>query len=235
MTLLLSHIPKTAGTSLRRLVEKCHPDVVFAYHGELSLLNPQLDFVNSFRSRPGGAPSVLMGHFSYGVHRLLQLQPTYATVLRHPLDRVVSLYRYQKSLPDSRFAHHFQQQISLREFVQRGLTEMTNNHACRVIAGIAPDAGMLINERWLLDLALHNLQRHYLLVGTLDNLSDFLAALGARLHWPPLAFPKENVTMGPTLELDSTTRDCILEHNALDLALYQHVLATGQAHAAQPR
>lgn len=61
---------------------------------------------------------------------------------------------------------------------------MTNNHACRVIAGIAPDAGMLINERWLLDLALHNLQRHYLLVGTLDNLSDFLAALGARLHWP---------------------------------------------------
>lgn len=57
MTLLLSHIPKTAGTSLRRLVEKCHPDVVlYAYHGELSLLNPQLDFVNSFRSRPGGAP-----------------------------------------------------------------------------------------------------------------------------------------------------------------------------------
>lgn len=40
--------------------------------------------------------------------------------------------------------------------------------------------------------------------------------------------------MGPTLELDSTTRDCILEHNALDLALYQHVLATSQACCPTP-
>lgn len=205
------------------MVGNLSPNTVWAYDAELSLGNPNLEFIRQFRENT--APSVLMGHFSYGVHRILRLQPQYITVLRNPVERVISLYRYQKQLPQSAFAEYFRQGLSLYDFVGRGITEMTNNHACRVIAGIAPDAGMVIHERWLLELALHNLQRHYLLVGTLENIDHFILALGELLNWQSMEFPRENVTHGEQFELDQLTRDCIIKNNQLDIELYEYVLA----------
>lgn len=96
MTLLISHIPKTAGTSLRRLVSAMSDDVLWIYDRELQLNNPDVEFLADFRRKP--PPSVVMGHFSYGSHRLLGIEAEYATVLRNPYERIVSLYRHQKSL-----------------------------------------------------------------------------------------------------------------------------------------
>lgn len=222
MTLLISHIPKTAGTSLRKIVSSLNPDTVWAYNRELSLLNPNFEFINTFKRSP--TPSVLMGHFSYGVHRFLNITPKYATVLRNPIDRIISLYYYQTSLADSDFFKHFQNGLSLYDFVSQGLTEMTNNHACRIIAGIPPDAGMLINQRWILDLAVHNIRRHYALVGILENINDFLFSLGNLLGWKNIDFPLENETKLKSNNLDDRTRDCIVENNYLDIELYKYIL-----------
>lgn len=222
MTILISHIPKTAGTSLRTMVSILSPDAVWAYSRELSLGNPNFDYIDKFRKN--SPPSVLMGHFSYGVHRLLNLQPKYVTVLRNPIDRITSLFYYQKSLTNSDFRDYFVRGLCLHEFVSGGITEMTNNHACRMIAGIPPDSGMIINQRWLLDLAIHNLHRHYRLVGILENIDCFLTSLGSLLSWEKLEFPRENVTIGTSVDIDSITRDCIEENNQLDIELYRYVL-----------
>jgi hypothetical protein len=216
--LLFSHIPKTAGTSLRQLTDNHTPEVVYAYDGQLALGNPNLAFIQAFRQR--SRPALLMGHFSYGVHRLLGLMPRYVTVLREPVERVVSLYRYQKSLPNSPFAAHFGQGMTLRAFVTSGITEMTNNHMCRIAAGVPPDAGMVITDRWLLGYALHNMRRHYTLVGFQDTLAEFVEAFTSLLDWPRSAMPHVNVTPGPMVQIDAATRDAILEHNELDVELY---------------
>jgi hypothetical protein len=221
MTLLVSHIPKTAGTSLKLLVQRFHPEAAFAYRGELTLGDPDIEFLRRFRQAT--RPPVMMGHFSYGVHRLLDVAPVYATLLREPIARVVSVYRYQRTLPNSRFAALFGAGMSLRTFVSAGITERTNNHMCRVLAGIPPEAGLVIGERWLLDLALHNLRRHFVVIGTAEKFERFVADLAQRLNWGAYEIPRENVTAGPALDLDPPTRAAIIDKNALDIALFEHV------------
>ena len=219
--LLLCHVPKTAGTALRHLVQAVAPDACFAYERQLSLVEPDLDFIARFRTSP--SPPVVMGHFSFGVHRFLGVPPRYAIVLREPVSRVVSLYRYQLSLADSPFAAHFRRDRSLAGFVGSGVTEMTNNHMCRMVAGIAPDVGKVIQGSWLLDCALHNLERFFPLVGTHERLDRFVAGLCGELQWPEGTLPRKNVTPGEYPALDDAAMDLLLERNALDVALYAHV------------
>ena len=80
--------------------------------------------------------------------------------------------------------------MTLSEFVSRELSEITNNHMCRMIAGVHPDAGFSINGQWLLDLALHNLKRHYVLVGTVERLDDFVCRLAHVSIGRQLSSPK---------------------------------------------
>jgi hypothetical protein len=221
MTLLIAHVQKTGGLSLRRLVAQFHPDAQFVYGGQLRLAYPDIDYIREFRARP--RPSVVMGHFGFGVHRFLGLAPAYVSVLREPVQRVVSLYRMEKSQPNSPFRDYFESGRSLCDFVTDNITELTNNHMCRVIAGVPMEAGLLINDRWLLELAIHNLRRHYVLVGTLERYELFLAALGRRLNWGNFDIPRENVAAGPRVELDRGTRAAIVERNSLDMALFDYV------------
>lgn len=221
--LLISHIPKTAGSSLKKLVEQWNPDTVFVYKRELALSSPNPDFIASFRSAP--LPSVVMGHFSFGVHRMLGVPPRYASIFRDPIQRVVSLYRYQKSLPDSPFAEHFRAGMTLGEFVTRHITEMTNNHMCRVVAGVPPEAGVSIKERWLLETASENLEKYYCAIGVVEHYDVALQRLAKTLGWGEYAIPRENVTSGDQLQLDESTYSIVREFNAMDIELYNRVLA----------
>ncbi|CAO3424251.1 hypothetical protein [Azospirillum doebereinerae] len=218
--LIISHIPKTGGTSLGNLVRELSPDVSLVYEGQLQLGNPNLDFILNFRATL--LPSVVMGHFSHGIHRLLGIPPRYVTVLREPLKRIVSLYRHQQRLENSSFAEILRSGATLRDFVASGITEMTNNHMCRVIAGIAPETGK-INEDWLLGLALHNLKHHYVAVGVQEDLPAVTARIGNMLNWPAYVIPTDNMSNNPEPEIDPATHAVLVADNALDMQLYDHV------------
>lgn len=93
----LMHIPKTAGTSLLALVEREYDrdDHCAIYPGWPEARGDVVGFAAS----RGGIRAVI-GHFFYGLHEdpllrpLLPPRPAYATILRDPARRVVSLYNY---------------------------------------------------------------------------------------------------------------------------------------------
>lgn len=219
MTLLISHIPKTAGSSLRALVERHSPDAVWVYDGELSLSDPDQDFTQAFKA--SAAPSVVMGHFSYGAHDLLGISPEYVTVLRDPFERIVSLFRYFRQREAAERGQRSVTASTLREFVESNLTEQTNNHACRIIAGLPADGTSVVGERWLLDRALANIRADYRLIGTVACLDRFLQRLSSLLDWPQVEMPLRNVSQGPAFELSGAEREAIRQKNALDVELYE--------------
>ena len=221
--LLISHIPKTAGTSLRKLVERFHPDVVLAYDRQLALGNPNDEFIRKFREAP--RPTVVLGHFSFGVHEFLSVPPRYASIFRNPIQRVISLYWYQKSLPHSPFAPAFQSGMTLGEFVLGGSTEMTNNHMCRMVAGIVPQPGTIIRDRWVLDLAQENLEKYYQVAGLVEYYEDALKQLADILGWNEFQMPVENVTSGKKDKLDDITGEILHEYNELDIELFEGIMA----------
>ena len=93
-TLFFVHIPKCAGTSFRRLLKRWYgPDVMFVDHGGLSAVARAA----ALRKAP---PKAIAGHFAFGVHHALPCQPYYASLVRHPLDRFVSLYRHARAVPE---------------------------------------------------------------------------------------------------------------------------------------
>src|SRR6266496_250353 len=90
------HVPKTAGTTLNRLIEWEYPlfemysvDPVFFRLSAAHLW--QLPAQRLERTR------MFKGHMLFGLHKILPQRATYITVLREPIDRVISAFYFMRS------------------------------------------------------------------------------------------------------------------------------------------
>jgi len=90
------HVPKTAGTTLNRLIEWEYPlfeiysvDPVFFRWSALHLW--QLPVRRLKKTR------MFKGHMLFGLHKILPQRATYITVLREPADRVISAFYFMRS------------------------------------------------------------------------------------------------------------------------------------------
>jgi len=218
--LLFCHIPKTAGTSVRRALRQAFPDMVTVYGGELRLGAPDAQWIAELRSRTP-SPALLYGHFSFGVHRFLDVPPRYAAFLRHPVDRIVSLYRHHAADTEATFHRRIRDGMTLAEFVASHDTEENNNHMCRVIGGILPQPGVRVEDPAVVDAAVVNLREHFVFVGLVESFAQSMDAL-ARLVGAPLARDTRlNVATHPAPAIAPSDLRAIERENALDLALYE--------------
>jgi len=220
-TILFSHIPKTAGSSLTQVIEAEYTpeERTAVYAGELRLAAPDSNFLNSFLQNPV-APKIVYGHFSYGVHEVLGLRPRYFSFLREPVVRIESLYD-QLGKPDSQFFGAIRDGLSLAELIEQKLTEMTNNHMTRVISGIPAQPGSLVTDSRHLEAAIKNIERDYFFLGTVESAAKDFSALADTLGWKTSEMPHLNASTTVRPRCDENTRSLIVEHNQLDIALYQ--------------
>jgi hypothetical protein len=233
---LFLHLPKTAGQTLNRIVyqklgssdletdHSCllhrgvyhypgpHPPYGFFKEPDLGLA-PQAAAVLERR------PRAVVGHFAYGLHRLVHGPSTYVTVLRNPIDRLSSLY------------HHLKPEMSLEEFVTdyrvSGFTPdqtrlIGDNDQTRRISGLEPPFRECDGET--LATAKSNLASHFAAVGVTDRFDESVVAMMIALgcgevthYWPVnLSSARSKV---PAIAPDVASR--ILELNSLDAELYR--------------
>lgn len=220
------HIPKTAGASLTYHLKRqfAAADICPArYHAELTRLPP--DEFARYR--------LFTGHFSMDARHLLGSPIEFATMLRDPVARVVSVYKFLRY-----FVAHYQVETTApemleveaqyREELPKGLTAFVKSpktHVRRAVfnaqtaalGGGDPDQ----IDRNTLQRAKDNL-RSCAAIGVTERMRDSLDLLAYRFGWPPLENLHINETPRGNGEpgLETGHRALIEEHNALDIELY---------------
>lgn len=98
------------------------------------------------------------GHFRYGVHRHFPGNPVYITMLRDPLQRILSMYYFIRSRPQNKL-HHKVKNMSFTQFVtsqDREIQVPLRNHQTRMLSG---------GRHPSLQLAKQNIINHFAVVG----------------------------------------------------------------------
>lgn len=122
MILVLQHIPRCAGQSLAKAFDKSgFPNIKCKTHlGALDLGN------YSPTEKPN--VSVYGGHFWLGGYprNLVPGQVQYLTILRHPVDRIISWFYFLKKSPDHKNNRHVQG-LGFEEWVRSDLSIAMDN------------------------------------------------------------------------------------------------------------
>jgi Sulfotransferase family len=249
--LLYLHVPKTAGSSMTNVIydqyndstESCEEagwfcEGVYYYPGEPGFVRPCwadrpyriVPPSRILKALSRGDLRVVAGHFMFGLHALIHRPATYATMLRHPIERIVSLYYHLKRWPQywdnepwlaRAGLKPLEPETSLDDFIRDYPLRELENDQTRRIAGKDPEFGGC--TRSLLETAKSNIERHFSLVGVTDRFEETLRVAADVLGWSTQHQAGQqlvNEFRQPTSLIAPKTRETILERNALDLELY---------------
>jgi Sulfotransferase family len=215
------HIPKTAGTTLVRILHRQYakPGYVSIKAGT-SFENAKLQVVREeerFR--------LVYGHVPFGIHDALNRPVRYFTLVRDPVERVLSHYYFARS----RQAHRLYSQITekrmtLRDYVMSGITGELANGQTALLAGEELDDPS--GDLSLLERAQANIMSHFAAVGVTEDFDRTIVLFKLTLGWrKTLAYESVNVAAGRpnAASVDEETLDLIQSQNRLDEALYRFV------------
>lgn len=235
--LIFLHIPKAAGSTLHPILER-H----FSRNVRHTIYYDVENRMAHFRGLPLADRNdvrLLKGHFPYGLHDSLVGKTTYVTLLRNPIERVVSHYYYVKRTP----RHYLYDQVistkmGLADYVRSGITGELDNGQVRLLAGVDQAIPFGSCTREHLDIAKHHVEQDFALVGLSERFDESLVLMCIVLGWAWLPYYRNlNVTKGRPQhrEIDPDVIAAIRETNRFDIELYEWVSERFEALAHQHR
>lgn len=166
---------------------------------------------------------LLQGHMPFGLHA--KLSPgtfEYFTILREPVDRVISLNHHILRNPH----HPFHEQLTAKkrtytELMESGLWKAFDNCQVRMLSGDLDVPYGKVTEAHL-NKALDNMQKHFPLVGVQNRFDEFVLILTERYGWKFPYYRRFQVAPSRVKKSDLSEEDIkgISERNALDIKLY---------------
>ena len=224
-TLILLHIPKTAGTTLSTVVERQF--AAGTVHSFGSNAEASIAAFDAWPSSDKVKIRLLAGHMSFGVHRSLPVPSTYVTMLRDPVERMISEYYYILRTPSHYLYEPFAEAgLSLRQALEGRLHVMLNDPQTRLLSGVwgrRPFGELTSHD---LSVAKRTLREFCSVVGIAERFDESLLLLKHTFGWRDLAYRSQNVTPGRPrrIDLDASTLRAIERANPLDRELYDYAV-----------
>jgi FkbM family methyltransferase len=226
-TLIFIHIPKAAGSTLSTIIKnQFSEDHIFQVNGTDPA--PSIQQLKTLDREDKRSLQCVMGHMAFGLHETLPQAATYITMLRDPVERIVSHYYYVLRSP-----HHYLHQkvttenISLLDYVEMNLTPVElDNGQTRIISGQADFSNRTtappVTEAELRQ-AQDNLENHFSVVGLSERFDESIFLLQRVFGWNNISYERTNGTPGrPNAgDLPENVIRRIQQLNELDMALYE--------------
>ena len=219
------HIPKTGGTTLDHILERCYPkDQICNFKSPNH--RSEIERFKRLATEKREAYRLFKGHLSFGLHRHVPGRSTYITFLREPVARTLSFYHYARSRPD----HYL---YPLLKDDQAALKRLLKQHTATTRELFNLQTSMIAGDEWAdperpadraaLERAKQNLRTHFQLVGLTEEFDLSLRLLSRSFGWKVGFYTKKNVTRRKSRieTLDTETRTLLRDANALDHELYQ--------------
>ena len=159
------------------------------------------------------------GHMLFGLHKILPQRATYITVLREPVDRVISAFYFMRSyMLHPAYWQFRRENWTLEDFVRRLPRE---NAQSKILAG--GEFNSPCTEE-IFEQAKENLLRHFSVVGLSERFEESLALMKLRFGWKLQRYSSFNVTRArpKKRDLSQSTLDLIIEKNSFDISLYEY-------------
>ena len=225
-TLIFQHVPKTAGSTLGTIIDQNYPrDRIF------SVSSPIEDSLEAFRQFDPAQKrnlKAIKGHGIFGIHESLDQPAVYITMLRDPVDRVVSNYYFIRESPK----HHLHDRIaganmSLKDYVESGINPQLENGQVRALSGIGTGLGEQVAYGEctveMLEIAKRHLEEHFAVAGLTERFDESLMLMRKLLRWSNPYYSRAKVTTNRP-GVDAVPPDvlqAVRKRNRLDVEIYE--------------
>jgi len=218
--MIFVHTPKAGGTTIRGIMHRqygkrnCYETTKTNISQLLALPEYEKDKIK-----------VLQGHRIlglWGLHKHFNKDVIYITMLRDPIDRVISHY-YYNLLGFSSNKKIISNNYSLKDYVQNGIFPNAENRQVKELSG-NPDIPYGTCTREMLETAIRNIDAQFDMVGIMEYFDESLIMLMLKFGWWYPFYRKRNVTHNRPrkADIDKETLKVIEKHNQLDIELYQY-------------
>ena len=222
--LIYLHVPKAAGTTLGTIIDQNYPSSAIFHVSTAS--GQSVEDLKKLPEADRSRFDVVQGHFPFGIHQHLPRAATYITLLRDPVERLISHYHFVLRTPE----HYLYEPVTrkgmtLEDYVMSDVSPELDNGQIRMLSGVGRTLPIGQCSPELLERAKQNIDRHFSIVGVAERFDETLGLLRREFGWKNFDYQRQNVTRDrpAAASLDNKTIESIRARNSLDMEL--HALA----------
>lgn len=222
-TLIYLHLPKCAGSTVMGVLRANYGSGFYRVPngGGWRKLHKMAD-------KKRAQITCLTGHMPWGLHQGLSRPIRYAVTLRHPVDRIASLYWFCKRFTRHKF-HSAAKHMGLVGFATSGLLADADNGMVRFLSG-RRDCGSLKPKQPVTDTDLKLAMTHLRTCAAVGFVSTFkrsIRQMADTFGWASAGYENRMVSKSHRAVMPEE-RQAIAEYNQFDMALYEYALGVGK-------
>lgn len=233
-TVIFLHIPKAAGTTLNMIFKRQYePPAIYEIRPDY--LKASIDEFKKLPSKHREKIRILRGHIGFGLHNFLPQPSTYITIMRNPVDRVISHYYYIRTLLENgidfsnRPWFHDARYMCLKDYVRYGKSPDLRNGQTKLLSGEiegwwGAETDAVQYSTTMLETAKNNLKDYFAVVGLSERFDETLILLRRIFDWKMPFYVPHNLAKNRPLRKDISKdiMDAIEKCNELDIELYRY-------------